>query len=491
MRRCCATVARSTRLHLSARAPNHAVLAMRQSQSKGFSTDSADTKKPVPTIVSLDRRGLIKTPEEAPMVTREGETALIKELKRLIGVRGPLTVADYMGQCLGHPEHGYYMKRDVFGRTGDFVTSPDVSQLFGELLGVWCVATWESMGSPEAFRIAELGPGRGALMDNFLRVIRRFPKFKKALQGVHMVENSRIMRDFQAGRLGVTLKAPETPEGVKSESVINSIKDREMTGRTPEGINVSWHWSVRDIPDDVPIITVANEFFDALPVHQFRYTEKGWCEKMVDVNLDADSDYHLRFVLSAGPTPQAASFLPPSLFPVPPSNHPNKEAVEVSPVSIGVMEEMTRRLRRKGGAFLAIDYGQDSLPKESLQAVHKHKYVHALSTPGDNDLTCHVDFASLREAALRVNGEKREDYQHEVKAWGLVRQRILLRECGLQQRLEDLLKTIKDEEQQEAVFEGAVRLIDEEEETGMGSHFKCLCIASEDVPLPLGFYADE
>lgn len=328
-------------------------------------------------------------------------------------------------------------------------------------------------------------------MSSLLRVTKHWKGFSKALWGVHMVENSPVMRQLQVDKLGVKLAQQKEVEGVKSSAVAQSISDRQMKGTTEDNVNVSWHWSIDDVPNDIPTIYLANEFFDALPAHQFQYTtEKGWCEKMVDVDTDPESPSHFRWVLSPGPTPSSARFLPSELFPQPPSSHPNSLAAEVSPVSIAVMAAITRRIRQQRGALLAIDYGADEMQTDSLQAVHKHQFVDTLSSPGDVDLTCHVDFSALKKEALRINDD--EEGKYKVCTYGLVRQRILLRECGLQKRLEDLIGQIpeEDEEQMKTLFDNAVRLVDDKE-GGMGVHFKCLSVASEDIPLPLGFYKDE
>lgn len=274
------------------------------------STDSEqNAKERAYKILSVSRKGLLKhdysKPEEG---VKKPSSPLVDEIKRTIGVLGPISVADWMKQCLGNPDHGYYMRKDldVFGKEGDFVTSPEISQIFGELLGLWCVSTWMAMGKPQRIRLVECGPGRGTLMRDVLRILKRFPDMRAACKAVHFVENSPKMRKQQADKLGVRV----------FDEIAEESGQVDEAGRMSDNMLVRWHWDVRDIPKDDPILLIANEFFDALPIHQFQYTrERGWQERLIDLDNSSDTADHFRWVLSS--TPAVANYTPKHLLPSP------------------------------------------------------------------------------------------------------------------------------------------------------------------------------
>ncbi|MBB4301179.1 SAM-dependent MidA family methyltransferase [Rhodobium orientis] len=270
---------------------------------------------------------------------------------------GPITVAAYMAECLADPGDGYYMRGDPFGTAGDFVTAPEVSQMFGELIGAWTLALWYKIGAPDPVRLVELGPGRGTLMADFLRVASLDPAFLKAAS-LHLVEISPALKQRQAETLS---GAPLTPE---------------------------WHDRFEDVPDG-PALVVANEFFDALPVHQFVRTESGWQERLV--GLDADGA--LAFVVGSTRLPDTA---------VPAACRGAKVGaiLETSPASTAAMAAIADRIVKHGGGALAIDYGHlATAPGDTFQAVRGHAYADPLKKPGQADLTAHVDFQALGEAA--------------------------------------------------------------------------------------------
>ena len=237
---------------------------------------------------------------------REIDTPLETHLRSVIRFRGgPLPVADFMSEVLTHPTLGYYMTRDVFGTRGDFVTSPEVSQLFGEMCGVWAACMWEAMGRPARVLLTELGPGRGTLMADLLRGVGSLPGLREALE-VHLVEVSPALRRMQAAALGCGAAAGATG-----------------AGSTPAGVRVRWHTTLATVPAG-PLILLAHEFFDALPVHQFQRTPRGWCERLVDVGTTAPQGAPpgtppppLRFVLSRGPTPASRLLVPRRLEALP------------------------------------------------------------------------------------------------------------------------------------------------------------------------------
>lgn len=262
---------------------------------------------------------------------------------------GPITIADYMADCLLHPDHGYYATRDPLGAQGDFITAPEISQMFGELIGLSLAQAWLDQGAPAAITLAELGPGRGTLMADALRATKAVPGFHDALT-VHFVEASAPLRALQG-------------KAVPS---------------------ATWHDAVGGLPD-APLFLVANEFFDALPIRQFQRTGDGWSEKMVGV-----SDGKLSFGLSA---PAPLAFLEHRL-----ADTAEGDLVEHCPALPGITAAIADKIARYGGAALIIDYGDWQSQGDTLQAIAAHKHADPLASPGQADLTAHVDFAAIAAA---------------------------------------------------------------------------------------------
>ena len=358
-------------------------------------------------------------------------TPLGDRIAALIAQNGPITIADYMALCLGDPEHGYYMARQPFGRGGDFVTAPEVSQVFGELIGLWAVATWQAMGGPSPFILAELGPGRGTLMADLLRAAKLRPAFAGALE-LHLVETSPVLRAAQARALAA--------------------------------VRPVWHDDVAELPEG-PLLLVANEFLDALPIRQLVKTETGWHEKLIGLSAEADS---LAFALSPGPAPSAA-LVPAELQAAPPGS-----VCEISPASLAVADTIARRVVAEGGAALFIDYGHVKRGcADTLQAVRRHQRHDPLDDPGEADLTAHVDFAALAEIAA-ADG---------ATIWGPVTQGHFLQGLGIAARVERLLAGATPGQAAD-IGTACRRLIDPAE---MGTLFKVLCIAGPTMPAPAGF----
>jgi len=293
-------------------------------------------------------------------------TPLAEKIKSIIRMNGPISVTDYFALCLADPDYGYYKTRDPFGRAGDFVTAPEVSQLFGEMLGIFLVHAWQRHGSPEKARLVEIGPGRGTMMADMLRVIARLAPELYTGMTIHMVETSERLRGLQR----TTLAAHE--------------------GR------VSWHDGFDEVPEGFTLIA-ANELFDAIPIRQFVKTATGFRERLV--GLDADDA--LAFV-------SGAAGIDPALLP--PGNPPPEGTIfEVAPARAAVMQALSERLRNFGGSAVAIDYGHTVTNYgDTLQAVLKHEYDPPLAHPGEADLTSHVDFETLTAVAsacgLHING---------------------------------------------------------------------------------------
>jgi len=301
--------------------------------------------------------------------------ALLDILRRQIRLTGPLSVADYMTLCLHHPVHGYYRVRPAVGRGGDFVTAPEVSQMFGELLGLWCADHWQRRGGGPA-ALVELGPGRGTLMADALRATRTLPGFHDALS-VHLVDGSEALKHVQA--------------------------------ETLYAYGPTWHLDLSTLPTDRTLLVLANEFFDALPVRQYVRLDDGWHERRVGLD---DQD---RLAWQMGREPS------PLLLPAP--DLPVDAVLEQSAPSVALMGDLAQRLAAQGGAALIVDYGHPApTGAPSFQAVRAHRMADALSDPGETDLTAHVDFGALattaRAAGLATAGP--EDQGAFLMALGLM-----------------------------------------------------------------------
>jgi NADH dehydrogenase [ubiquinone] 1 alpha subcomplex assembly factor 7 len=259
---------------------------------------------------------------------------------------GPMPIDRYMALCLGHPLHGYYMSRDPFGPDGDFITAPEISQIFGELVGIWCAAAFQALGAPAKFCLIELGPGRGTLMSDILRATRVMPGFRESA-AVHLVETSPTLRKLQAQKLGEA---------------------------------VTWHETVASIPDG-PAIVIANEFFDALPIRQYEFHQGQWMERRIGLNADG------RLVMGRAAYPLAG---PPAA---------EGAIFETGPSRDDIARSLGARLAQSSGAVLVFDYGHGaSALGDTLQAVRRHEFCSILDRPGEADLTAHVDFESLARA---------------------------------------------------------------------------------------------
>ena len=355
------------------------------------------------------------------------ETPLEAELKAQIAQDGPLTIAQYMAQVLGHPKHGYYMGRDPFGARGDFITAPEVSQIFGELIGVWCAAGFQMIGAPERFALVELGPGRGTLMSDVLRAAKVMPGFLDAAE-VHLVETSPALRQNQKIKLGNA------------------------------GVPITWHEGFESVPE-MPLIVLANEFFDALPIRQVQKAGPDWHERVVGLE-----DGRLVFGLSQKQAPPAfaADDAEPGTI------------AELSSLRDDVAKAIGARVAAQSGCGLIIDYGHvHSAAGDTLQAMSKHGYVDVLHRPGQCDVTSHVDFESLARA-FEAGG---------AKTHGPVPQGPFLHAMGLEVRAQKLKE--KAMSRQRRLIDSAVERLAGREE--MGGLFKVLAISHADCPMPAPF----
>lgn len=345
----------------------------------------------------------------------------------MIRQSGPMNLGTFMALALGHPQHGYYMKRDPFGADGDFITAPEISQMFGELLGLWAGDLWMRMGSP-AFTLAEAGPGRGTLMADALRATRALDGFQEAAH-IQLVETSPALQKAQA--------------------------------RTLENLCIP-HWSEHpgQLPDDRPFILIANELLDALPIRQMQFTKGAWHERVVVADGDA-----LALALAPAPAGAVASL---------PTNANEGDVFEAAPARNAFMALLCGHMARVGGGALLIDYGHIySAFGDTLQAVRAHKYVPVLDDPGDADITSHVDFEAA--ATIAVNAG--------CTIYGPVTQGVFLQRLGIQERAERLKRNATA--QQVAEIDAALNRLTAPDQ--MGEMFKVMAVTSQGFPAPAGF----
>jgi SAM-dependent MidA family methyltransferase len=338
------------------------------------------------------------------------ELLLAERLARAIALGGPIPVSQFMAAANAH----YYGTRDPLGIAGDFITAPEISQMFGELIGAWAADLWDRAGCP-AVAWVELGPGRGTLTADALRVMAR----TGMAPAVHFVETSPTMRTAQRARVA----------------------------------DATWHDSLNTLPDDVPLIVVANEFFDALPIRQLVRREGAWHERLV-----ACQD--TLFVPIAGAS-VPDTIIPPALLDAAPG-----AVIETSPASVAIMADLSARIVAQGGVALAIDYGYDGpAVGDTLQAVRGHAYANPFAAPGEQDLTAHVDMATLRLVAAASG----------ARTYGTVTQGAFLRALGIDRRAAALGERVAGDRR---------RLVED-----MGELFKVIALTHKDWPQPAAFAA--
>lgn len=356
-------------------------------------------------------------------------------MTRRIAEEGSISLADFMADVLGHPEWGYYATRDPLGRAGDFVTAPEISQVFGELIGGWCASVWTAMGQPDPIDLIELGPGRGTLLADAMRAVKQIAgDFHASLQ-VRLVETSRPLRRKQEDALE-TLGLVRAP---------------------------SWHDDLAEIPPG-PAILLANEFFDALPMMQYVKVGAGWQERRIGLGGDGAS---LEFLLK----PAFPMRLPLGLADV-----IEGDVVEVSHAGEALAALIGERIAAHGGAALIVDYGHGaSAPGDTLQAVRQHGFLGILDHPGETDLSHHVDFGALALAAERAG----------ALALGPIPQGLFLGRLGIDRRAEALFLGAPPDQFQ-AILGAVRRLV---HPAGMGLLFKAFVIANADLPPLPGFVA--
>ncbi|KFV67700.1 NADH dehydrogenase [ubiquinone] complex I, assembly factor 7, partial [Dryobates pubescens] len=312
---------------------------------------------------------------------------------------------------------GYYTRGGGIGESGDFVTSPEISQIFGELIGIWCISEWIAMGKPKVFQLVELGPGRGTLTDDILRVFNQLASLlSKCDVSIHLVEVSPKLGETQALML-TGGKVQSNPED----------KSAYMQGVTKTGIPIFWYRDIQDVPAGYSFY-LAHEFFDALPIHKFQRTEKGWREVLVDI--DPEVPDQLRFVLSPSSTPATENFI-----------QARRDHVEVCPEAGVIIQRLACRIEKDGGAALVADYGHDGTKTDTFRGFRNHKPHDVLKAPGTADLTADVDFSYLRKMT-----------QGKTATLGPIKQREFLKNMGIDLRLQVLLQNSHDTETREQLL---------------------------------------
>nr|XP_060609938.1 protein arginine methyltransferase NDUFAF7, mitochondrial [Anolis sagrei ordinatus] len=365
-------------------------------------------------------------------------TPMLKHLVMKIKSTGPITVAEYMREVLTNPVKGYYVQHDMLGESGDFITSPEISQIFGELIGIWFVSEWIANGKPNKFQLVELGPGRGSLTSDILRVFNQLNSLlHKCDISVHLVEISSKLSEIQASVL--TEGKIELQESCLTY----------MQGLTKTGLPVFWYRDLNDVPGGFNFY-LAHEFFDALPIHKFQKTEKGWRELLVDIDPEALDK--LRFVLAPSATPAAEAFI---------HDKESRDHVEVSPDAGVTIQKLAHNIEENGGAALIIDYGHDGTKTDTFRGFCGHKLHDVLTSPGMADLTADVDFSYLKRMA------------QGVAALGPIKQQDFLRNMGIDIRLQVLLQNANDANNRNQLLRSYEMLMDLDK---MGGRFNFLAM---------------
>jgi len=352
---------------------------------------------------------------------------LAERLRERIMREGPISVADYMQACLADEREGYYSSRQPIGAAGDFVTSPEVSQIFGELLGLWAVAVWQSMGEPRSIVVAELGPGRGTLIADAARAWRGVKQFAGCVS-LALIEMSPVLREMQRK----TLHAAHQP--------------------------IQWCETIDELPRGRPLIVIANEFIDALPIRQLVHRGGAWRERRIGLGQDGRFAFVDGAIVKGDTLPSA----------------PDGEILEMRPATGPLLASLAARASEAPLAALFIDYGHAmSGLGDTLQAVRRHRYADPLTSPGETDLTAHVDFAALKLGSEGLG----------LRAYGPMPQGEFLLRLGLSERRDRLLEAARPE-QRELIASGAARLADPSQ---MGVLFKVLALASDGLAPPPPF----
>ncbi len=362
-------------------------------------------------------------------------TPLEKIIIEDIRANGPMRLDRYMGLCLGHPEHGYYMRRDPFGRAGDFTTAPEISQMFGEMMGVWLADSWLKMGSPECVILLECGAGRGTLMADALRAT-------KNVRGKHQTFHEAI--DLHFLEISPTL--------------------RQMQEKAVSDFGATWHADLESLPNDLPVLIIGNEFLDALPVRQMVLGETGWAEKHININ-----ENDTLCLVNGEAQIEAKKLIVNGLLPYKLGDH-----IEVSPELNLTVSKIAKIISKQRGSCLLLDYGfNQNIAGDTLQAVMNHSYCSVTDSPGEADLTAHVNFSALTNLLM----------EEKMTVHGPVSQGDFLNRLGIGLRAEKLTQTAlgsQNQKQAEDIRLALKRLTGQNTKAGeMGNLFKAIAFSND------------
>ncbi|KTW25920.1 hypothetical protein T552_03194 [Pneumocystis carinii B80] len=397
----------------------------------------------------------------------------------MIRMVGPISVASFMKYCLTNPTGGYYTGRYPFGTDGDFITSPEISQIFGELIGIWMIYEWDIKEKPSKITWIELGPGRGTLTDDYLRTAMVFKDYFQAIESLRLIEISPVLRETQRQLLC-------------GSNTVENIGSDVWKCLSKYGIPVYWYERFDQLPTDLstPFI-VAHEFFDSMPIHKFEKTEHGWREFLVDlVSQDAlytkdsmgDSSKPLQFRLVLSKRPTYHSLTLPSISQRY-SMLPVGSCIEISPESLVLMERISKILLNNSntayGSALIIDYGpSDTIPIHTLRGIRSHHIVSPFEKPGEVDLSSDVDFQALKEVVLKHD---------ELEVYGPIEQGTWLKTMGIEVRAKALMDASRSISNKKRIELSYKRLI-ERSGGAMGKVYKFMAIVSKRNACPAGFY---
>ncbi|PVU85591.1 hypothetical protein BB559_006919 [Furculomyces boomerangus] len=456
--------------------------------------------------------------------------SLSRHIKQKILATGPITISEYIKMALTSPLGGYYTKTDIFGHSGDFVTSPEISQMFGEVIALWYIMQWEAKNYPKNIEFIELGPGKGTLIEDILRASKRFPKFIESIKCIHLIETSPTLRNQQAIKLA-DVNSPEFMAQKFDKKCLDTIQT--CPSKYPN-IDIKWYADIESLSlknsDSVAMI-MAHEFFDALPIHRFELGEFGWSEILVDIaendkptniiantkTLDSvkNSEYkdatlqnpnvewyrsptqsksigsenktpdlvnvddqfetsenlEFKFVKTKKPTINSTAYLNLDKFK---SVFEKGDSIEISPQSAVISQKLAKLVNETNGVALIVDYGKDYTQSSTFRGVSKHKFVNPLLRPGTIDLTADVDFSYLKESINPI-----------ANTFGPVEQQHFLHQMGIQARLQQLLKIAKTTDVQKDLIASYQRLTDP---AAMGKIYKFLAIKPKnDTNPPVSF----
>ena len=359
---------------------------------------------------------------------------LLEIIKNKIQQNGPMNLGEYMELCLGHPEHGYYMTRDPFGADGDFTTAPEISQLFGEMVGAWLADLWIKMGSPHEVLLVECGPGRGTLMADIMRATKGVPGFHDVVK-IYLMEMSPTLRDFQKQKLAI--------------------------------YDPKWIDDLTQLPAWSSVLLVANEFLDALPVRQLMKANDNWRER--GVSIEGNDTLVLT---DLEPDSAVLEGVPKAI-----KQGAGEGIFETSLCLNQFIKSVDILLKKQKGAALFVDYGHmKSALGDTIQCVKSHQFAGLFDTPGSCDITAHVDFENVANIAM-MDG---------IEVHGPVTQASFLKALGIEARAERLWAAA-NEVQKESITTGLKRLIDTEQ---MGNLFKVLALCHDPLIRPEGFDED-